>query len=74
MITTESSVGARLNLIEKQQNAHADYLLDMETAKSRLKDLDYASAISQFNQETLALQASQQAFAKVQNLSLFQFI
>jgi len=74
MITTESSIGARLNLIEKQQNAHADYLLDMETAKSRLKDLDYASAISQFNQETLALQASQQAFAKVQNLSLFQFI
>ncbi len=74
IITTESSVGARLNLIEKQQNAHADYLLAMETEKSRLKDLDYASAISQFNQETLALQASQQAFAKVQNLSLFQFI
>jgi len=74
MITTESSIGARLNLIEKQQNAHADYLLDMKTAKSRLKDLDYAIAISQFNQETLALQASQQAFAKVQNLSLFKFI
>ncbi len=74
IITTQSAVGARLNVIEKQQNAHEDYVLDIETAKSKLKDLDYASAISQFNQETLALQASQQAFAKVQDLSLFRFI
>ncbi len=74
IITTESAVGARLNVIEQQQNAHEDYLLDIETAKSELKDLDYASAISEFNQRTQALQASQQAFAKVQDLSLFRFI
>jgi flagellar hook-associated protein 3 FlgL len=74
IITTESAVGARLNVIDKQLNAHEDYILDIETAQSQLKDLDYASAISQFNQQALALQASQQAFAKVQDLSLFKFI
>ncbi len=74
IVTTESAIGARLNVIEQQQNAHEDYVLDIETAMSKLKDLDYASAISEFNQQTQALQASQQAFAKVQNLSLFQFI
>jgi flagellar hook-associated protein 3 FlgL len=42
--------------------------------RSSLEDLDYAEAISRFNQQLTALQASQQAFIKVQDLSLFNFL
>ncbi len=74
IIATQSSVGARLNAVEQTQSAHEDYLLDMQTALSGLKDLDYAEAISRFNQQNLALQAAQQSFSKVQNLSLFNYL
>jgi flagellar hook-associated protein 3 FlgL len=46
----------------------------MQTALSSLQDIDYASAISQLNQQTVALQASQQAYAQVQKLSLFNYL
>ena len=38
------------------------------------EDLDYAEAISRFNQQLTALQASQQAFLRVQDLSLFNYL
>jgi flagellar hook-associated protein 3 FlgL len=36
--------------------------------------LDYAEAISRFNIQDIALQAAQQSFTRVQNLSLFNFL
>ena len=38
------------------------------------EDLDYAEAASRLSQESLTLQAAQQAFVKVQNLNLFNFL
>lgn len=69
-----ASVGSRLNVIESERNINESLSVEAESALSVVKDLDYAEAITELNKRTLALQAAQQSFVKVQGLSLFEFI
>ena len=46
----------------------------IEREQSDIMDLDYTEAISRFNRELLAFQASEHVIAKVQGLSLFNYI
>jgi len=39
-----------------------------------VQNLDYAEVISRLNLQLVGLQAAQQAFVKIQNLSLFNFL
>lgn len=72
--TVRVSLGARLNAIDAQENLNEEYIVDHKTIVSEIGDLDYAEAISQFNMQQTALQAAQQSFAKIQNLSLFNYL
>lgn len=72
--STRSSIGARMNSIENQRNANASFELLMQENRSKLEDLDYAEAVSRFEQQMLALQASQQSFIKIEGLSLFNYL
>lgn len=74
IISVRARVGARLNTIDTQLNVNEDFLLQTRQALSGVEDLDYAEATARFNIELLALQAAQQAFIKVQGLSLFNFL
>lgn len=74
MLTAQSSVGTRLNALDRQEGHNTDFVLDMKTVLSATEDLDYAEAISKFNQQTVSLQAAQQAFAQVKKLSLFNYL
>jgi len=67
-------VGARLNTIDSQQTANNAYVLQTQQNLSNVQDLDYAKAASQLTLQQTILQAAQQAFVKVQSLSLFNFI
>lgn len=69
-----SAVGSRLRTLDGQEAQHEKFLVDFKTTLSDVEDLDYAEAISRFNQQNTALQAAQQSFAKVQNLSLFNYL
>jgi flagellar hook-associated protein 3 FlgL len=69
-----SLVGARLNAIDEQNEVNADIQLVLEENLSDVEDLDYTEAISRFNQQSVALQAAQQAYVQVQGLSLFNYI
>ena len=69
-----SLVGARLNAIDAQYEVNADIKLTLESHLSDVEDLDYTETISRLNQQSVALQAAQQAYVKVQGLSLFNFI
>lgn len=71
---TQASVGARLNALDKQEAQNADYILDSRATASKVGDLDYAEAMSKFNLQNISLQAAQQAYTKVQDLSLFKYI
>ncbi|PHR83178.1 MAG: flagellar hook-associated protein 3 [Colwellia sp.] len=66
--------GVRLQMLESQKSRHLDSELNITSSKSVIEDLDFAKAISEFEQSKLALQASQQAFSKVQGLTLFNYI
>lgn len=74
ILTVRSSIGARMNSVENQRNANDTFSLLLQENLSELKDLDYAEAVSRFEQQMLALQASQQSFIKIEGLSLFNFL
>ncbi|WP_225561513.1 flagellar hook-associated protein FlgL [Rhodanobacter sp. DHB23] len=71
---TQTDVGGRLNRLTQQQTAYSGLTLTYQTVLSGVQDTDMASAISQLELQTTALQASQQVFAKVQGMSLFNYI
>lgn len=73
-LTIRTTVGARMRALDDQELQNEKFVLDMQTTLSEVRDLDYAEAISRFNIEQTALQAAQQAFSRVQNLSLFNFL
>lgn len=66
--------GVRLQVLDSQKDRHLDTELAITSNKAKIEDLDFAKAISEFEQAKLALQASQQAFSKVQGLNLFNYI
>jgi flagellar hook-associated protein 3 FlgL len=74
MLTIQSSVGVRLNALDRQEALNSDSVLEMKTVLSQTEDLDFTEAISKFNLQTISLQAAQQAFSRVQNLSLFNYL
>ncbi len=74
LVGFRATAGARLNALESQQGINEALLLQLEVTRSGIEDLDYAEAASRLSQESLTLQAAQQAFVKVQNLNLFNFL
>ena len=74
MADVRAAVGGRLNSIDNQKAANGDFIAASQTALSSLQDLDYTEAASRLSQQLLVLQAAQQSFVKVQNLSLFNYI
>ena len=67
-------IGSKLNTLERQKDINADLGLRVDQMLSSEEDLDYAKAVTQFNAELVRLEATQASFAKVAQLSLFQFI
>jgi flagellar hook-associated protein 3 FlgL len=69
LVLTE--VGARLNTLDNTRDLHAEATVINKALLSEFKDLDYAEAVSQLSLETLILEASQQSFAQISRLTLF---
>jgi flagellar hook-associated protein 3 FlgL len=69
-----AQVGTNLNMVDQQTSIIEDTTLNLKSTLSSIEDLDYASAITKMNQQMLSLEAAQSSFAKVSQLSLFNFI
>ena len=74
IMNMRADVGSRLRAVDEQRATNESFKLVLEKERADLVDLDYTEAISRFNQQLLALQASEQVFAKVQDLSLFDYL
>ncbi len=74
IVDTQAKLGARINILDQQRDINNGLTLNMSKTLSEIKDLDYAEAISTLKLQELGLQASQQTFSRVQNLSLFNFL
>ncbi|XNO33108.1 flagellar hook-associated protein FlgL [Vibrio alginolyticus] len=69
-----TDAGARLSTLDIQEQNHEDFNLSLAKAKSNFEDLDYSKAVIEFSENSRALQASQQAFGKTKDLTLFNYI
>jgi flagellar hook-associated protein 3 FlgL len=74
LTSARARMGSKMNAIDQQRSINNDGLTSLDTSLTKLKDLDYAEAISRLNAQTTGLQAAQQAYVKVQGLSLFNFL
>lgn len=74
LVQVKAGIGAKLNAFDDQVLLNEKLVLDLKTTLSEVKDLDFTEAISRFNMQQASFQAAQQAYAKVQGLTLFNFI
>lgn len=74
VLTQQSTVGARLNSLTDTTKMETDLKTQYAQSVSQLQDVDYAKAASELAKYQLSLQAAEQSFAKVQGLSLFNFL
>jgi flagellar hook-associated protein 3 FlgL len=72
--TVSASVGSRLNLLTAQGTTNTATGTTLTTQQSNLQDVDYASAVSTLNEEMVGLQAAEQSYAAIAQLSLFKYL
>ncbi|ODN41996.1 flagellar hook-associated protein FlgL [Piscirickettsia litoralis] len=71
-VTTE--VGLRQENIRLQEDVSSNIILSQRKALGEISDLDFAQAVSELSILQTTLQATQLAFSRVQNLTLFNFL
>lgn len=74
VLQVQTTIGARMNVIDSTQVQNDELSLINTTVTSELEDLDYAEALSRLSLQTVVLEASQQSFVKVSGLSLFNLL
>ena len=74
VLLAQADAGTNLNVLDQQSSILTDTKLTLKTALSSVEDLDYASAITKMNVQMTAMQAAQASFAKISQLSLFNYL
>lgn len=74
LLTIQALSGARLNAIDREKEVNESLLLEVEKARSSVEDVDIVEAALRLSQQSTVLEAAQQSYARVQNLSLFNFL
>lgn len=74
ILSTRAQIGSQLVETQSLQSLGSDLDIQYAEVISGLMDVDYVDAISRLTQQQTYLQAAQQSFMKVSNLSLFNFI
>lgn len=68
------AVGGRLDTLQQQSSTYSDLNVTYQTALSDVQNVDAYTAISNLSLQQTALQASQQLFAQVKSMSLFDYL
>ena len=74
LTTSYGTMAGRIVAIETQRAVTEDTELRLTELLQREDDLDYATAVTELTQESVALQALQASFAKLSQLTLFNYI
>ncbi|HEY7929324.1 MAG TPA: flagellin, partial [Steroidobacteraceae bacterium] len=69
-----TSVGTRISLISSVNASVTTQETTATTQISNIDGLNYAAATTQYSQQYLALQAAEQSFAQLGQLSLFKYL
>lgn len=74
ILEVRAEIGARLGVMESVDSLHEQVKLVSTELKSELQDVDFAEAISDLTLQSQVLQAAQQSFARLSQLTLFNAI
>ena len=74
VLTARSSTGSRLQELDSVKSSSADLNLHYEAELSRLRDLDYAEALSDLARKQTGLEAAQKSYLAISRLNLFDFL
>jgi len=74
VLGVRSDVGSRLATLDTAKTARADQEVELQRITSELRDVDYAEAITRMNQQLVGLQAAQQSYSRIAQLSLFDYL
>ena len=69
-----ADIGIERGAIESELDLNQELKATLTASLSSEEDLDYATAITQLQAKMMALEAAQSSFAKISNLSVFNFI
>ncbi|MGL5179938.1 MAG: lateral flagellar hook-associated protein LfgL [Aeromonas veronii] len=69
-----STIGARINLLDLVDEGHTEKGTYSKEVSNQIESLDYASAVTRQAHVLKALQVQQQVFAKVNELTLFNYM
>lgn len=74
MLRVRATVGSRMQEVAALEEVSGDLTLQYATTLMRLQDVDYAQAVTDLTLQQTYLQAAQQSFMRVSQLSLFNFL
>jgi flagellar hook-associated protein 3 FlgL len=69
-----TNVGSRISLISSVNNTLTSASTTVQSQIADLSSIDYAQATSQYSQQYIALQAAEQSYASIGQLSLFKYL
>ena len=69
-----ADIGSRINIADAQIRIMEETKIRYKNLISSAEDLDYSTAVTELSSEMLALEAAQSSFARISQLSLFDYI
>lgn len=64
-------IGARLNVVDSTLTDNENVILVNQATQAELRELDYPEALSRLSLQSTVLEAAQQSYVRIANLSLF---
>ncbi len=73
-LDVRAEIGVRLSRLDNQEDVNESAKLQVERSLSSIQDLDYGEAINQLNTKLFALEAAQQTYVRITQLSIFNYL
>ncbi|KTD82712.1 flagellar hook-associated protein FlgL [Legionella waltersii] len=74
LVDVRSDLGARLNQLDLADESNNDYLEISQITLKQLREINPTQVATEVNMQLINLQAAQMSFARIQGLSLFNYI
>ena len=74
ILRVRAGIGSRMNEVDSLGSLNDSLTLQYKQTLSNLQDVDYAKAVTDLTRTQTGLQAAQQSFAKISQLSLFNYL